>query len=434
MFITWALPLQVPLVTRREQLGTDDKSLEEKAKQEQREQEEAKQQAQLEQEKAKKRKGKGKGKEKGKGMKKPASAKGRASKKVPPKTDKETKEKEIETDKETKTKEIETDKETKTKEIASSKAPKRTSKPEQKTNTAEKPAKTTKKMKDGEDEAKDDGVAPKRGTATWAGRWVPSDPVAKMKFDAIRKVYEECCAGKLKSQSMLATHFYTACNKAFVLQEVGDDAPMEKFIEIAELEVDGFMSSDRVRNLAFARVSLIMRVCPSPFIPRREAPHHKLKGTIGEELTLAFCWIGFSRSLTFLTRIDNRIIEVYNGNCLVLGTPSNTSWVFNPPLEPIAIQFLRNSHQNSSKFWACLHLLTQVKSWRTRNFQSCDSEQQWPGWWWIEGWQCTQVVKSSCAGAPLSPQPPLMVFHCILWQHDFNKSLSQGLDLWTFGD
>lgn len=266
-------------MTRREQLGTDDKSLEEKAKQEQREQEEAKQQAQLEQEKAKKRKGKGKGKGKEKGMKKPASAKGRAAKKVPPKTDKETKEKEIETDKETKTK-----------EIASSKAPKRTSKPEQKTNTAEKPAKTTKKMKDGEDEAKDDGVAPKRGTA---------DPVAKMKFDAIRKVYEECCAGKLKSQSMLATHFYTACNKAFVLQEVGDDAPMEKFIEIAELEVDAFMSSDRVRNLAFARVSQIMRVCPSPFIPRREAPHHKLKGTIGEELTLAFCWIGSHDHLRF---------------------------------------------------------------------------------------------------------------------------------------
>ncbi len=86
---------------------------------------------------------------------------------------------------------------------------------------------------------------------TWASRWVPTCPIALKKFDSIRKVFEECCASKLRSQSTMQSPFFTQCTKAFASQNISDDAPMEDFIACAELQVDGFLASDAARCSAF---------------------------------------------------------------------------------------------------------------------------------------------------------------------------------------
>lgn len=89
-----------------------------------------------------------------------------------------------------------------------------------------------------------------RKAATWASRWLPTCPIARKKFDAIRKVYEECCAHKLRSQSTLQSPFFMQCSKAFVAQEISDDAPAEDFVACAELQDDAFVATDAARNSA----------------------------------------------------------------------------------------------------------------------------------------------------------------------------------------
>lgn len=84
-------------------------------------------------------------------------------------------------------------------------------------------------------------------TATWAGRWWPSDDLGNKKFQAIRQVYMEFCAHKLRSQAALASVFFSQVSKAFQKKEIAAEAPLEEFIACAELEVDSFMASDRAR-------------------------------------------------------------------------------------------------------------------------------------------------------------------------------------------
>ena len=110
--------------------------------------------------------------------------------------------------------------------------------------------KTEKKQKTGEI-AEDDGKETAAKRKTWASRWVPTCPIALKKFESIRKVYEECCASKLRGQSTLQSPFFSQCTKAFASQNISDDAPMEDFIACAELQVDAFMASDAARCSAF---------------------------------------------------------------------------------------------------------------------------------------------------------------------------------------
>lgn len=84
-------------------------------------------------------------------------------------------------------------------------------------------------------------------TATWAGRWWPSDDHGSKKFQAIRHVYMEFCAHKLRSQAALASSFFSQVSKALQKKEIAAEAPLEEFIACAELEVDSFMASDRAR-------------------------------------------------------------------------------------------------------------------------------------------------------------------------------------------
>ena len=103
------------------------------------------------------------------------------------------------------------------------------------------------------EEIGEDAEAPaapaKKTPATWAGRWLPTDPIAMKKFDAIRKVFNEACAPKIRSQSTLQSPFFMQCSKAFKSQEIADDAAIEEFIACAELQVDSFMKTERVRHL-----------------------------------------------------------------------------------------------------------------------------------------------------------------------------------------
>ena len=84
---------------------------------------------------------------------------------------------------------------------------------------------------------------------TWAGRWIPTDPVQLAKFTAIRQVFENCLSKKLKSPSTLASSFFMLCNKAFKakgLDNAGSTA--QQMVEAAELEVENFLKMQSVRT------------------------------------------------------------------------------------------------------------------------------------------------------------------------------------------
>lgn len=115
----------------------------------------------------------------------------------------------------------------------------------------ETPVKKQKTGEIAEGKGKGKGKEPAGKRKTWASRWVPTCPIALKKFESIRKVFEECCAPKLRSQSTLQSPFFMQCTKAFASQNISDDAPMEDFIACAELQVDAFMASDPARRSAF---------------------------------------------------------------------------------------------------------------------------------------------------------------------------------------
>ena len=119
-----------------------------------------------------------------------------------------------------------------------------------------------KKTKKEKDTAEKDAApaAEKPKTATWAGRWWPSDDLGSKKFQAIRHVYMEFCAHKLRSQSALASVFFTHVSKSFQKKEIAAEAPLEEFIACAELEVDSFMATDRARCSAYFHFRLSIEI------------------------------------------------------------------------------------------------------------------------------------------------------------------------------
>ena len=84
---------------------------------------------------------------------------------------------------------------------------------------------------------------------TWAGRWIPTDPVQLAKFTAIRQVFENCLSKKLKSPSTLASSFFMLCNKAFKAKGLDNaESTAQQMVEAAELEVENFLKMQSVRT------------------------------------------------------------------------------------------------------------------------------------------------------------------------------------------
>jgi len=84
---------------------------------------------------------------------------------------------------------------------------------------------------------------------TWAGRWIPTDPVQLAKFTAIRQVFENCLSKKLTSPSTLASSFFALCNKAFKAKGLDNaESTVQQMVEAAELEVENFLKMNSVRT------------------------------------------------------------------------------------------------------------------------------------------------------------------------------------------
>ena len=90
---------------------------------------------------------------------------------------------------------------------------------------------------------------------TWAGRWIPTEPVALRKMEAIRSVFEEFFAHKLCSQSTFQSPFYKVCVNGFKNQNLDDATTFETYRAAAELEVTGLLQQEGVRAWSLPRHS-----------------------------------------------------------------------------------------------------------------------------------------------------------------------------------
>ena len=85
--------------------------------------------------------------------------------------------------------------------------------------------------------------------ATWAGRWVPTEPVALCKMEAIKRVFTATIAEKVRSQSKLQSPFFRMCTIAFKQEGLVDGvATQEDYIASAETQVEPFLKEESVRT------------------------------------------------------------------------------------------------------------------------------------------------------------------------------------------
>ena len=117
---------------------------------------------------------------------------------------------------------------------------------------------------------------------TWAGRWIPTDPVQLAKFTAIRQVFENCLSKKLTSPSTLASSFFALCNKAFKAKGLDNaESTVQQMVEAAELEVENFLKMNSVRTwVVCSRLQIFFSV-----MNFEVSPFH---------LTLFTSWFSFS--------------------------------------------------------------------------------------------------------------------------------------------
>ena len=92
----------------------------------------------------------------------------------------------------------------------------------------------------------------KKSCGTWAGRWRPTDEVGIKKMDSIRSVFDQFILQKVRRPSALTPMFYTMCSKAFIEQGLSDAASFDDYVAVAELKVEEFMQTERVRSFGFS--------------------------------------------------------------------------------------------------------------------------------------------------------------------------------------
>jgi len=89
-----------------------------------------------------------------------------------------------------------------------------------------------------------------KGSKTWAGRWVPTDPFLLKKFQAIRYVFDTFVAKKIRSQSTFQNPWFVACGKAFKGLGIDhDDSSYQEFVDAAMGQVERFLDLESVRAL-----------------------------------------------------------------------------------------------------------------------------------------------------------------------------------------
>ena len=97
----------------------------------------------------------------------------------------------------------------------------------------------------------DEGTTTRKGNAegdgqtkTWAGRWIPTDPVALMKFESIKTVFYEKIAPKVKAPSSLQNAFFKLVNNAF--KSLAPEAKKKDYLACARKNVEKFLADESV--------------------------------------------------------------------------------------------------------------------------------------------------------------------------------------------
>ncbi len=81
---------------------------------------------------------------------------------------------------------------------------------------------------------------------TWAGRWTPTEPVALAKFQAIRNVFLNSIAPRVKAPSSLQNSFFKMVNGSF--KTLSPNATESDYVACAKKNVELFLAEDHVRT------------------------------------------------------------------------------------------------------------------------------------------------------------------------------------------
>ena len=92
----------------------------------------------------------------------------------------------------------------------------------------------------------------KSAPRTWGGRWIPTDEHAHRRFVAIKEVYDKLVAEKVNSPSTLQSPWFTLCVKSFKTKDMKlETTTHEQYVAAAELEVKAFFKLPVVSILAY---------------------------------------------------------------------------------------------------------------------------------------------------------------------------------------
>ena len=84
---------------------------------------------------------------------------------------------------------------------------------------------------------------------TWAGRWIPSDPVALAIMTSIRTVFDTSLKQKFSSPSTVASSFYSQCIKSYKAKGLDNaQSTSQQLVAAAELEVEPFLKLESIRT------------------------------------------------------------------------------------------------------------------------------------------------------------------------------------------
>ena len=134
----------------------------------------------------------------------------------------------------------------------------------------------TKKAKKIEAEAEPEKCKAK----TWAGRWIPTDPAALIKFNVIREVFDQFMAKKLSRPSSFQSPWFKQCTNAFKFKNLDGSSSKEDLVAAAELEVEKFLALDSVRILATSqlRKAFVMVITCTGITSENTYPIHLVQG------------------------------------------------------------------------------------------------------------------------------------------------------------
>ena len=99
----------------------------------------------------------------------------------------------------------------------------------------------------------------KKEADTWGGRWIPEEEgPAKRKMIAIKGVWELFLQSKFHSQSSLQPAFFKLCNQAFRTQDIDKaETTVEQYTAAAEIQVEPFLKIPAA-SISFELLSIIL--------------------------------------------------------------------------------------------------------------------------------------------------------------------------------